>query len=62
MAPDAKTETFIIRLSPSEVQMLAELADETGESRANVVRQLIRKQHAATLGDRPKTTKKKTKR
>jgi predicted DNA-binding protein len=62
MAPDAKTETFIIRLSPSEVQMLAELADETGESRANVVRQLIRKQYAATLGDRPKTAKKKPKR
>jgi len=62
MAPDAKTETFIIRLSPSEVQMLAELADETGESRANVVRQLIRKQHAATIADRPKSMKKKTKR
>ena len=50
MAPDAKTETFIIRLSPTEAQMLAELADNTGESRANVVRQLIRREHAIALG------------
>jgi len=62
MAPDAKTETFIIRLSPTEVQMLAELADQSGESRANVVRQLLRREHAATFADRAKTAKKKPKR
>jgi len=50
MAPDAKTETFIIRLSPSEVQMLVELSDKSGESRANVVRQLIRREHASAIG------------
>jgi hypothetical protein len=61
MAPDAKTETFIIRLSPSEVQMLVDLADKSGETRANVVRQLIRREHASTFGEAPVPKKRKRK-
>ena len=46
VAPDLKTERFMIRMDASERQMLSELADLDGVSEATVVRQLVRREHA----------------
>ena len=46
VAPDPKTERFMNRMDVAERQMLADLAEMDGVSEANVVRQLIRREHA----------------
>ena len=46
MAVEQRTERFEIRLQPSEAKALRELAARTGLSAADVVRQLIRREHA----------------
>jgi len=46
VTPDPKTERFMIRMDAVERRMLAELAELDGVSEANVVRQLIRREHA----------------
>jgi hypothetical protein len=46
VAPDPKTERFMVRMDVAERQMLAELAEMDGLSEANVVRQLVRREHA----------------
>lgn len=46
VAPALKTERFMIRMDVAERQMLADLAEIDGLSEANVVRQLIRREHA----------------
>jgi hypothetical protein len=54
MAPEAKTEAFLLRMGPTETRMLHELSEKTGLSRADVVRQLIRREHAQVVGDGPR--------
>jgi len=61
MAPEQKTEAFLIRLGRTEDKMLRELSDQTGLTRADVVRQLIRREHAATIGQAPSKPKPKRK-
>lgn len=53
MAPDLKTERFMIRMDPAERRMLTELADADGLSEATVVRQLVRQAYAARSQARP---------
>ena len=59
VAPDPKTERFMIRMDETERQMLTELAEMDGVSEANVVRQLIRREHARRSADdrRPRKPK-----
>jgi hypothetical protein len=59
VAADPKTERFMIRMDANERQMLAELAQMDGVSDANVVRQLIRREHArrSTEERRPRKPK-----
>ena len=52
VAPEPKTERFMIRMDAEERQMLTELADMDGISEANVVRQLVRREHAARSKER----------
>jgi hypothetical protein len=48
-----KSERFAIRLDPIEQTMLNDLADLTGLSAADVVRQLIRKEHKKQCPQKP---------
>lgn len=59
MSPEAKSESFLIRMGPTEIRMLTELADHTGLNRSDVVRQLIRREHCNLLGDAQKKPKKR---
>lgn len=45
MSPEQKSESFLLRMGPTELRMLQELSDHTGLTKADVVRQLIRKEH-----------------
>jgi hypothetical protein len=47
MAPEQKTESLLVRMGESELRMLRELADHTGLSMADVIRQLVRREHSA---------------
>lgn len=47
----------MLRMGVTEIKMLEELSDHTGLSRADVIRQLIRREHVAVLGGKPKKTK-----
>jgi predicted DNA-binding protein len=53
MAPEAKTEQFLFRLGQTEAKMLQELSDKTGLTRADVIRQLIRREHAQVFAEAP---------
>ena len=57
MAPELKTERFMIRMDPEERRMLTELADLDGLSEATVVRQLIRRAHAERAAEKAKKPK-----
>ncbi len=57
MAREPKTGRVDLRMAPSEVEMLDELADADGISRADVIRLLVRREHAVRF---PKATTKKT--
>jgi hypothetical protein len=59
MAPEPKDEPFLIRMGKTEARMLHELSDRSGLSRADVVRQLIRKEHGAVFGQEPTRPKRK---
>jgi hypothetical protein len=61
MAPEQKTEKFLLRMGLTEVRFLEDLADHTGQTRADVVRQLIRREHAAVFGASPAKVKRKRK-
>jgi hypothetical protein len=54
MAPEPKTGAFYMRMGETEDRMLQELADEVGLSRADVIRQLVRKEHAQVFGKEPR--------
>jgi hypothetical protein len=53
VAPDPKTERFMIRMDEEERKMLTELSDADGVSEATVVRQLLRKAHAERFRGKP---------
>jgi hypothetical protein len=42
-----------LRISPSEMTMLDELSDAIGLPKGAIVRQLIRREHAAKFGEKP---------
>lgn len=50
MSPEQKTESLLVRMGATEARQLAELADHTGLTKADVIRQLIRREHSETLG------------
>jgi hypothetical protein len=53
VAPDPKTERFMIRMDEDERRMLKELSDADGVSEATVVRQLLRKAHVERFRGKP---------
>jgi hypothetical protein len=53
MAPELKNLQFLIRLGATEAKMLADLAETSGLSRADVIRQAVRREHVAVFGARP---------
>lgn len=59
MSPEQKSESFLIRMGPTEVRMLQELSDKSGLTRSDVVRQLIRREHATVLGSEPSIKRKR---
>jgi hypothetical protein len=62
MAPEPKTGAFYMRMGETEDRMLQELADEIGLSRADVIRQLVRREHAQVFGKEPRAKPKPKKR
>lgn len=54
MAAEQKTEQFLIRMGRTETKMLKQLSEHTGLKRADVVRQLIRREHAQVFGTEAK--------
>jgi hypothetical protein len=54
MAPEPKTDSFLLRMGATETRMLLELADHIGLNKSDVVRQLIRREHAQVFGDAPR--------
>jgi hypothetical protein len=52
MAKEEKSGRIGVRMAPSELEMLRELAEREGESDAVVVRRLIREAHAGLVRDR----------
>lgn len=61
MAPELKSEVFMIRMGATEASMLRELAEKSGLTRTDVVRQLIRREHGALFATeaKPKRPKRK---
>jgi hypothetical protein len=53
MAPEPKTGAFYMRMGATEDRMLEELSERIGLSRADVIRQLIRREHANVFGEAP---------
>lgn len=47
MSPEQKSESFLVRMGPTELKMLQELSEHTGLTKADVVRQLVRREHGA---------------
>jgi predicted DNA-binding protein len=54
MAPDPKSETFMVRMSVDEREMLRTLAEQAGESDAAIVRRLVRAAFEASEARAPK--------
>jgi hypothetical protein len=54
MAPEPKTGGFYMRMGETEDRMLEELSERIGLSRADVIRQLIRREHTQVFGDKPR--------
>jgi uncharacterized protein (DUF1778 family) len=46
MPPEERTDRITVRVAPSEMKMLRDLAEQTGLSAADIVRLGIRRQHA----------------
>ena len=45
MAPEQMTDKFLLRMGPTEIRMLDELSDHMGLTKADIIRQLIRREH-----------------
>ena len=61
MSSDIRNELFNVRMSAAEMKMLRDLADIAGVSAADIVRQLVRREHADKcnqLPQRPKQSRK----
>jgi hypothetical protein len=58
MVREDKTERFAVRLAPSELAMLRELAEAEGETESVALRRAIREAHAAKFGDKKPKIKK----
>lgn len=56
------TERFALRMTSAEVQMLNDLVELTGLSAADVLRQLVRREHAEKCATLPKPPKQSRKR
>jgi hypothetical protein len=52
MVKEEKSERIAVRMAPSEVAMLRDLAEAAGESDAVVIRRLVREAHTALVRDR----------
>jgi hypothetical protein len=50
MTPEEKTERAAVRLTPTEAEWLAALADADGLSQSDVLRLLVRREYAARFG------------
>jgi hypothetical protein len=57
MVKEPQTERLSIRITKSEVRMLAELSETTGLSMSDVVRMAVRREHAERVGQAPKPKK-----
>ena|SRR5882672_3598976 len=53
MAPELKDLNFLVRLGATEAKMLADLAETSGLSRADIIRQAVRREHAVVFGAGP---------
>jgi hypothetical protein len=62
MATEPKTGGFFMRMADTEDRMLEELSDRIGLSRADVIRQLIRRAYAQVFGEAPRPKRPKPKR
>ena len=54
MAAEPKSEVFLFRMSVTERRMLDELTERTGLKSADILRQLVRREHAAIVGTAPR--------
>jgi len=59
MKREALTKGLNLRIAPSEMAMLDDLAAVTGLTKGAVVRQLIRKEHKSAVGDAPRVVRKR---
>ncbi|MGC4088427.1 MAG: hypothetical protein QM756_11125 [Polyangiaceae bacterium] len=59
MVPTQRDEKFQLRMSADERKMLEALAEKDGLSASDKIRQLIRKEHAATFGEEPPKRRKR---
>jgi hypothetical protein len=50
MVREQLTKVINLRISPSELEMLEQLSEESGLPMSGVLRQLLRKDHAAKFG------------
>jgi hypothetical protein len=53
MAPEGKTDSFLLRMGATETRMLLELSDRIGLTKSDVIRQLIRREHEQVFGEAP---------
>jgi hypothetical protein len=56
---ERQTERAAMRFTPTEMRMLDELAELTGMTKTNIVRQAIRREYAERIGTSPKARRKK---
>jgi uncharacterized protein (DUF1778 family) len=61
MKREALTKGLNLRIAPSEMAMLDDLAAVTGLTKGAWVRQAIRREHAATVGQAPRVVSPKRK-
>jgi hypothetical protein len=59
MASEPKTDSFLMRMAPTETRMLLELSEKVGLNKSDVIRQLVRREHAKIIGDKPRAKKPK---
>jgi len=53
MAPELRSENFILRMSKTEMGMLKALGESIGLSGADIIRQCIRREYSEKFGDKP---------
>lgn len=59
MAPAARDYMLRVRMTEDERQMLEALAEKSGLTASDIVRQLVRREHAATFGEKPAKRRKR---